>query len=181
MARMLESPTKGGGGAPGVGVPTMQRAASAAPAAAEPGRSATGGVAGPSGAGAADGMGGFQRQQPNSQQQPLPPAARDRFILNFDSLVSIVVWKVRFEQRDAYQVLRSTAHRFPELCNNKFKRRPAWCSAQAQFMDDQHLLLALGPPDASALRHTESQQQAAFLAVYSLQVKAALHAPCPVM
>ena len=38
-------------------------------------------------------------------------------------------------------------------------------------MDDQHLLLALGPPDASALRHTESQQQAAFLAVYSLQVQ----------
>lgn len=41
---------------------------------------------------------------------------------------------------------------------------------QAQFLDEKHLLLALGPPDASALRHAESQQQAAFLAVYSLQV-----------
>lgn len=42
---------------------------------------------------------------------------------------------------------------------------------QAQFLDEQHLLLALGPPDASALRHAESQQQAAFLAVFSLQAR----------
>lgn len=42
---------------------------------------------------------------------------------------------------------------------------------QAQFLDEQHLLLALGPPDASALRHAESQQHAAFLAVVSLQVR----------
>jgi hypothetical protein len=48
-------------------------------------------------------------------------------------------------------------------------------------MDDQHLLLALGPPDASALRHTESQQQAAFLAIYSLQVSSSdCISPCQV-
>ena len=55
-----------------------------------------------------------------------------------------------------------------QLCQNETCIGPLACR-QAQWLDEGRLLLALGPPDASALRHVESQQQAAFLAVFSLE------------
>lgn len=163
LYRLLDVPCDGAG--VGSAVPAMQRTHSAALADASPvhraqsgmvahavanlvagGAMGGGGVAGGgSGGGGGSDAGGPPaspaaarpgRQQPldvaAGQQQRLPQRPRDRFILNFDSLASLVVWK-------------------------------------AQFLDERHLLLALGPPDASALRHAELQQQAAFLAVYSLQ------------
>lgn len=41
-------------------------------------------------------------------------------------------------------------------------------AAQSQLLDRDHLLLSLGTPDASALRGSDTAQQASLIAVYCL-------------